>query len=396
VILDNLISRRREAALSSIQRHYSERALQHVILVASARLGLYAAFKAALRPGDRVIISPLTCHSVIDALLAAGMQPVLANIDPANGNLDVMRLPHSLTATARAIVTTNLYGNADDTLELRRLADIYGLLLIEDCAHVLQTTIEGKELGSIGDVSVFSFKKYFHQSGGVVTARDPMLAQMIERELSGITNAPALQEERLRYLQAVVQGIVTPAGMSVLSRSIKQLTSYSAAGIPSHPQPLQKSSKSSVPFCDDKHRRLPVTASLMSVARTLEHFNSFVLNRAMLTQSLIESCPLPLKGRRQQDKTSFLSVPFFSGSRDEVVRVLKGQGIPTYFMYNPPANDIFKGSVGYAHDFDAGVVREWSRNILPIPPEHGCLYVDAIKRSLTCRDGRSTRSATSS
>jgi len=85
----------------------------------------YAIAKTYLNPGDKIIISPITCKTVIYALLSAGIIPIFVDIDSNSGNIDVEGIPEKHLREARAIITTNLYGNPDNALEIRAIADSY-------------------------------------------------------------------------------------------------------------------------------------------------------------------------------------------------------------------------------------------------------------------------------
>ena len=178
------IAAARQQSLEAIYGHYRRLYLPHVMLVPSARYGLYVVAKELLAPGDRVLISPVTCRTVISALLAAKAIPVFVDIDTATGNIDVSRLAASELNAARAIVTTNLYGTPDQVHELKSIATRRNLLLIEDCAHVLRTSVRGEEIGSVGDISVFSFKKHFNEPGGVICVRSENAATKIQRRIA--------------------------------------------------------------------------------------------------------------------------------------------------------------------------------------------------------------------
>jgi hypothetical protein len=183
-MLQAAINRERRKNEQAILQHYEELYHPHAVLVPSARFGLYAVAKELLSLGDRVLISPITCRTVVEALLAAGVVPVFVDIEPDTGNIDPGRLSDSVLTAARAIVTTNLYGNPDNAPHLRRAAAKHDLLFIEDCAHVIHTVIDGRRVGSLGDVSVFSFKKYFDEPGGVITFRGETAARAVRARVS--------------------------------------------------------------------------------------------------------------------------------------------------------------------------------------------------------------------
>src|SRR5262249_1370724 len=141
LMANRMAEARRQKAIQGILHFYRDRYLPETILIPSARLGLFAAAQGMLHSGAIVLISPITCPTVIESLLWAGVTPAFVDIEIKTGNIDVGQLNTSILQRASAIVTTNLYGNPDSADELERIARRHGLLLIEDCAHVLQTSI---------------------------------------------------------------------------------------------------------------------------------------------------------------------------------------------------------------------------------------------------------------
>ena len=365
-MLDGIIERHRRHAIDAILQHYRRHYLPHLLLLPSARFGLYAAAKEMLSPGDCVLISPVTCRTVIDALLAAGVRPVFVDIELASGNIDIRKLTPALLGSARAIVTTNLYGNPDCAPELKRMAERRGLLLIEDCAHVLSTSIEGRPVGGIGDVSVFSFQKYFGERGGIVTVRNEGAARRMQARLMAETAAPAVPEERARYLQLMLERSAT----SQVARALS--TVYRGLG--------GKGRRPAAPVkrCDSGRQRLPLTATLVRVAAHLSRRDALVAQRMAEAWRLSTECPLEPKTTPYRAEVCPMAVPFSSARRDEIVARLKERGIATYFLYTPPMSRLF-ADLASANRVDADAVDHWCRTILPIDLRHRRAALEAVR-----------------
>ena len=378
-MIDRIIDRQRRTASESILRYYRERYHPHALLVPNGRFGLYAAARELLRPGDRVIVSPVTCRTVIQALLAAGVCPVLVDIEPETGNIDASKLSASLLESVRAIVTTNLYGNPDSALELRRAASAHNLLLIEDCAHVLQSRIGGRLVGSIGDVSVFSFKKYFDEPGGAVTLRSAEAARKVAGRIAAETDPRPQSDERLRYLQYLVAQAAPASVVARLSAVHARLHGPSAAAA---------SPARDVPPGPPPKAQLPTTASLLRVAAYLSRSERLISDRAAAAASLISNCPLELKKSPGAQDVCYLVVPFFSSRRDAVVAALRQRGIPTYFLYSPPMNEVFS-QLDSTRPLDRDLIRHWCGNILPIDPRFSREYLESIQSLSRSHDNHS-------
>jgi dTDP-4-amino-4,6-dideoxygalactose transaminase len=311
---------------------------------------------------------------VIQALLAAGSCPVFADIDPATGNIDVASLSHTVEGKARAILTTNLYGNPDSVLELKHIADANGLLLIEDCAHVLHTTLDRRTVGSVGDVSVFSFKKHFDEPGGVITLKSGDAARLVGARVATETCPPAPSEERLRYLQFLVARCTSSSVAAHLSRVYTGPLRGRAARNGARSNDVVTSAPPTRP----PWLPLPATAALLRVAASLSRWEALVSDRNAAARQLIASCPLELKKSRHTQEVCYLAVPFFSSRRDAIVAAMKERGIPTYFLYSPPMNEVFIGLASVCR-LDTDRISHWSRNILPVGLRFCREYLEAIQ-----------------
>jgi len=129
---------------------------------------------AGLRPGDEVITTPLTFCATINAIIHAGATPVLADIDPVSMNIDPARVEEKITSRTRAILPVHFAGRPCDMRSLCALAETYGLRLIEDCAHAIETEFHGRKAGTFGDFGCFSFyvtKNVVTGEGGMILTR---------------------------------------------------------------------------------------------------------------------------------------------------------------------------------------------------------------------------------
>ncbi len=340
------------------------------MLVPTARYGLYVAAKQLLAPGDRVLISPVTCRTVISALLAAKTIPVFVDIDTATGNIDVSRVAQSELNTARAIVTTNLYGTPDQAQELKSLAASHNLLLIEDCAHVLRTSARGAEIGSFGDVSVFSFKKHFDEPGGVICVRSDNAAAKIQTRIAAELGWPSAQEEQLRLCQFRMEKAI---GLG-LTRRLSSVYRHLRAG-ERHPAAESLPGSSSAAGVS-----LPTTATLLRMADFLQHWENLVESRSSMARNLIGSCSLSVKSAPWADEVAYLAIPFFTEHRDAIASELEAHGIPTYFRYTPAMNRVFRDRTQAARNLDEDRIDYWCKNILPVQPGFGERFLKVLKQ----------------
>ncbi|WP_079042102.1 DegT/DnrJ/EryC1/StrS family aminotransferase [Streptomyces aureus] len=148
------------------------------LYVPSCRFGLYLALRHWCRPGGKVLMSPVNDDVIFFVVLAAGLRPVQAPLDPRDGSIDTAAVPESVWRELSAVLTTNLYGNPDPAPELRGHCDRLGIPLIEDAAHAIGSTVGGRPVGTYGEASVFSLSKHTGaKTGGFLALADPALRE---------------------------------------------------------------------------------------------------------------------------------------------------------------------------------------------------------------------------
>lgn len=142
-------------------------------------------------PGDEVITTALTFCATVNAIIHAGATPVLADVDPATMNVDPADVTRRITPRTRAVVPVHFAGRPCDMGGLVGLAKQYELLLIEDCAHAIETMYRGRHVGTFGDFGCFSFyvtKNVVTGEGGmVVTPNAEHAARIKVLALHGMT-----------------------------------------------------------------------------------------------------------------------------------------------------------------------------------------------------------------
>lgn len=149
----------------------------YATVVSSGTAALHCACIAiGLGPGDEVITSPFTFAASANCALYCGAKPVFADIDPETYNIDPMKIREKITAKTKAIIAVDFAGQSVKSDEIRQICDEYGLVFIEDAAHAIATEYKGKRVGSIADITVFSFhpvKTITGGEGGAVITNNP-------------------------------------------------------------------------------------------------------------------------------------------------------------------------------------------------------------------------------
>ena len=148
-------------------------------VVSSGTAALHCAYAAInLSPGDEIITPPNTFVATQAAAMHFGAKIVFCDIDKRTGNIDHSLIENLITKETKAITVVDFAGQSADLDEIRKLTDRYGLYFIEDAAHSLGSKYKLQPIGSIADLTTFSFfptKNITTAEGGAVAAKDPIL-----------------------------------------------------------------------------------------------------------------------------------------------------------------------------------------------------------------------------
>jgi dTDP-4-amino-4,6-dideoxygalactose transaminase len=134
-------------------------------------------------PGDEVITTPMTFCATANAVLHTGAVPVFVDVDPATGNIDPERIASAVTPRTKAILPVHYAGRPCRMDRIEAIARTHGLLVIEDAAHAIEASYQGRRIGTIGNLTCFSFyvtKNVVTAEGGMVTTDDADLAAKIK------------------------------------------------------------------------------------------------------------------------------------------------------------------------------------------------------------------------
>ena len=160
-------------------------AAKHAVSFSSGTAALHAAaFASGLKPGEEAITTPLTFAATANCILYQGATPLFADVCPDTLNVDPERVEKKITANTRAILPVDYSGHPADLDAIRQIASRHGLIVIEDACHALGARYRGREVGSVADMTVFSFHPVKHITtgeGGMVTTENPQFAETLRR-----------------------------------------------------------------------------------------------------------------------------------------------------------------------------------------------------------------------
>ncbi len=187
-------------AVGRFEEALSARAGAPAVAVSSGTAALHTAYAAAgIGAGDEIVTSPMTFVATASTAAMLGATVVFADVEPDTGNLDVEAAAAAMTGATAAIVGVDYAGHPVDTDALSRLAHDSGALFIEDAAHSIGGTWRGRPVGSLADVTAFSFyptKNLTTAEGGAITSLDDGLLERARRFRNhGLVRDPAEQRE---------------------------------------------------------------------------------------------------------------------------------------------------------------------------------------------------------
>lgn len=212
---------------------------KHAVLIANGTAALHAmCFAAGIGPGDEVITTPITFAASANCALYCGAKPVFADINPETYNIDPDSIEKNVTSKTKAVIAVDFTGQAVDVARIRKICEKHNILFIEDAAHSLGTKFSGMPVGSLADMTEFSFhpvKTCTAGEGGAITTNDDELyKRLVLFRTHGITRAQELMDKPSEggwYYQQVDLGYnyrMTDIQAALLSSQLDKLSLFAA------------------------------------------------------------------------------------------------------------------------------------------------------------------------
>ena len=155
-----------------------------------------AAMAAGLKAGDEMITTPITFAASANCALYVGATPVFADINPDTYNISPASVEEKITDRTKAVVAVDYTGQAVELNRLKQICEKHNLVLIEDGAHSIGTVYDGRGVGSIADMTTFSFHPVKTVTGGeggaVMTNSEELYQKLLLARSHGITRDTSL------------------------------------------------------------------------------------------------------------------------------------------------------------------------------------------------------------
>ncbi|MFE9622461.1 DegT/DnrJ/EryC1/StrS family aminotransferase [Streptomyces sp. NPDC006527] len=375
------------------------------VYVPSCRFGLFVALRHGCPPGGRVLMSPVNDDVIFFVVLAAGLRPVQAPLNPLDASIDVDAVPDEVWGSLSAVLTTNLYGNPDDAPRLREKCDALGIPLFEDGAHAIGSEVGGRPVGAWGDASVFSLSKHVGvKAGGFLACADPGLREALEKTCEDLLLPGRLTAELAftarPYAEAAVRGLRLRRAAWATMRLLG-LTEREEIRMPLRAEELARAvdlapdltahdSWIRVDMHDYRLRSGPLR--LGRIGRGLDRLEE-VLAACRAGTELLLSTPwarpagpggaseLPAgAGAGPASVQPLFRVPLFVADRDAAIAALARRGIVVGYLYDPPLDD-YAGAAFTDPSPDPSGARWFARHALPVDPLRARRVVEVLQES---------------
>jgi hypothetical protein len=372
--METRVSERIERDVEAIM---AARTGRECMFMPSGRFAIHLAFRLLLSPGDRILMSPLEDDTVFVGALAAGLRPVMAPVSAHDGNMCIDAIDDVTWSTISAVLTGNTYGLPDRVAELSATCGRFGIPLIEDAAHALETEIGGRPVGSFGTVSAFSLSKHFPGRGGILAFDQKVSRRDVARWRDGLMLP--------RPVGTGTVGLTRSAARALLEtlHLMRGLDRVRRLAYPPRPAPWRVPLRAS--RLEDARSRgdLGQFGAWMETAypdyrmrqrstylrRTLSRLRDLGRDREERIAGVLRLRVLDAvaPAAREGDPLPLLRVPLLIEDRDTVALDLRRHGINVFFVYAPPLDE-YSGPQFCEPSPRPEAARWWAAHVLPVDP----------------------------
>jgi len=179
--------------------------VKHAVAVSSGTAALHLIVRALdIGPGDEVLVPSFTFAASVNAILYERAKPVFVDVESETYNLNPEDLERKITPRTKAIMAVDIFGHPAEWNELLRIAEKYGLKIIDDSCEALGAEYNGRKIGQFGDAAAFAFypnKQMTTGEGGIIVTNNDEIARLVRsmrNQGRGVMGA-WLEHERLGF-----------------------------------------------------------------------------------------------------------------------------------------------------------------------------------------------------
>lgn len=173
---------------------------KYAVAVSNGTAALHCACIAAgISEGDEVITTPLTFAASANCVRYVGGTPVFADINPETYNIDPESIRSKITDRTKAVIAVDFTGQCVESEKIRAICDEYNLVFIEDAAHAIGSAYNSRPVGSLADMTTFSFHPVktvtCGEGGAITTDNEDYYKKLVLAHTHGITHDEEMMEE---------------------------------------------------------------------------------------------------------------------------------------------------------------------------------------------------------
>jgi dTDP-4-amino-4,6-dideoxygalactose transaminase len=275
--------------------------VKHVIAVNTGTSALHMALDAInLPPGAEVILPSLTFVAAVQAVIAVGARPVFCEVCRNTLNMDVQDAMRRVTDRTQVIMPVHYGGLACEMDELLAFGRERKIWIVEDAAHAFGSTYKGRKVGTLGDMTCFSFDPIKNitcgEGGAVATDSDELANRLVPKRILGIDNDTwsRYRNERNWFYEVVTPGYRYHLSNINAAIGLEQLKRFDA-----------------------------FKARKQAIVRRYDEAFKNIPGLALIKHNLVETFPF------------FYIIRVLNGRRDAMMKYLKQEGIATGVHYIP-------------------------------------------------------------
>jgi len=297
----------------------------NVYLTNSGRSSLLVILRAlSLKADDEVIIQSFTCNAVANPILWASLTPVYVDIDDTY-NIDVEKLEEKITPRTKVIIAQHTFGIPARIDKILDIAKQHNIVVIEDCAHALGATYGGKQVGTLGDLALFSFgrdKVISSVYGGAILVNNDRFKGAVEAEYAKLT-----QPSIFWTLQQLLHPIITYKALTLYNWGGKYII-WLAQRLHLLSKAVTRGERTGkMPRYFPKKLPNPLAHLALHQLKKLEKFNNHRYKLAKIYEEGLSDNP-DLKIVNNYDAGSiFLRYPIQHSDASDIIKAAKKEGV---------------------------------------------------------------------
>ena len=357
------------------KKHFST---QNALCINKGRIGAYLAVKACIKPNkNKIILSPFTIFDVVNMVICAGGVPVFSDVEKKSITIDINSIEKVYDDKVAAILITHTHLLNKDVNEIINFSKRKNIFLIEDCAISYGTKMENKFIGTLGDISFFSFgifKFISSLNGGLIIAKDDKIYNKIVNEhmnfksydYSGLLH----NYFKSLFINLATNNIVFKYFTSYLVKfgytfNIKFINNFSK----NDPNPFLQQK------LPEKYKKIISPSQSHNILKQLKYYKKDLdirmLNAKLYYENLKGIDNLIIPKFEKNYENSWINFPIQYHKRDKLIKYLfeNDRDIAVYFYRNCNELEIFQKY----RDENLNIIREVVNDIILLPtyPSYG-------------------------